>query len=178
MTKLTLILEALPSDDFQFGGEALNQIIGILTGLNKDSEENIKINTTFRFYSGKLAVFEDDPTLASKVVIKCENIDTGGDKSITIRNPTVPDDFFMTEQQIQEIENKALGQNTTFASDVDANSNSLTELKSVTLANYAGTDPVATAGEVPIYRKDIDANNQALYLSKKENGVTIKVRVA
>jgi hypothetical protein len=176
-SKLTTISEAIPSDAFQFGGEPLNQIIMILTGSNLDSEENIKIDTTFRFYSGKFAIYEDDPARLSKVVFKVENIDTLGDKSITIRNPTVADDFMGTEKQIQVFENKAWGANTTFAVNVDANNNSLTELKSLTLVNHTATDPTATATETPFYRKDLDANNQAIYISKRENGQVIKVRV-
>jgi hypothetical protein len=177
-SKLLTIQEAIPSDEFTFGGEPLNQIILILTGTSKDSEEDIKIDTTFKFSSGKFALFENDPIPNKlKIVFKVENIDTAGDKTITYRNPTVTDDFAVTEQQVQILDNKALGNNTTFAADVDANSNSLKELKSVTLANFVGTEPVASAGEIPFYRKDLDANNNAIYISKKENGVTIKVRV-
>ena len=176
-SKLTTIQEAIPSDSYQFGGEPLNQIILILTGSNLDSEETIKLDTTFRFYSGKLAIYEDDPARLSKVIFKVENIDTAGDKTITIRNPTVADDFMGTEKQIQVFENKAWGANTTFAANVDANDNSLTELKSITFNNNTGTEPTATTAETPFYRKDLDANNQAFYISKRENGQIIKVRV-
>lgn len=46
------------------------------------------------------------------------------------------------------------------------------------LVNETGTEPVGVTGAVPFYRKDIDANNQAVYISKLENGVAVKVRVA
>ena len=180
MSKLFTIEEAIPSDTFQFGGEPLNQIIMILTGASLDSEEEIKLNTTFRFYSGKFAIYENDPvdiSLRKKVFFQVENIDTSGDKTITIRNPTVANDFLATEQQNQVFQNKTFSTNTQFSADVDANSNSLIKTKSLTLVTFPSTEPVATATEVPLYRKDIDANNQGIYISKLENGVPIKVRV-
>ena len=128
MTKLTLIQEALPSDQFQFGGQPLNQIISILTGTALDNEEDIKINTTFKFFSSKFALYEDDPQPNKiKIVFKVENIDTGGDKTITYRNPTVTDDFAVTEKQIQVLENKILGANTQVSAPLDFNSNPIVE---------------------------------------------------
>ena len=106
MAKLVVIEDALPSDNFRFGGQVTNQLVLLLTGTNLDSEEDIRINTTFKFYSGKLALYDNDPTLSHKVFIKVENIATGLDKSITIRDPTVQDDFFMTESQNQVVKNK------------------------------------------------------------------------
>ena len=112
MTKLTLISEAIPSDEFQFGGQTLNQFILLFSGTSLDNEENIRIDTSFKFYSGKFALVEEDPTHAIKIIFKVENIDTGGDKTITYRNPTVTNDFAVTEKQIQVLENKVLGTNT------------------------------------------------------------------
>jgi hypothetical protein len=48
----------------------------------------------------------------------------------------------------------------------------------VHLVNETGVEPTATALDVPMYRKDIDANNNAIYVSKLENGTLIKVRIA
>jgi len=177
-SKLVVIQDALPSDQLQHGGEPLNQFILLVSGSDLDADENIRINTTFKFFSGKLAIYEDDPFRTYKVFIKAENIDTNHDNSITIRNQTIQNDFMVTESQIQDLNNKVLKTNVLFGADIDANSKTLMKLNSTTLANNTGTEPTATTTEVPMYRKDLDANNQAIYLSKIENGQVIKVRVA
>lgn len=178
-SKLTTIQDSLPSDQFQHGGDPLNQLVLIFVGGNNlDSDEDIRINTTFKYYSGKLAIFEDDPFRVYKVFIKAENISTNRDNSVSFRDATVQNDFFMTESQNQEMNNKLLKNNILFGNDIDGNGFGLKKLNKTTLGNNTGTEPTATTTEVPLYRKDLDANNQAIYLSKIENGVTIKVRVA
>lgn len=47
----------------------------------------------------------------------------------------------------------------------------------IRLINEA-VEPTATTGAVPFYRTDIDVNNQAVYISKLENGVPVRIRVA
>lgn len=178
-SKLTLIQDELPSSQFQHGGASLNQLILLLVGGNNlDTEEDIRINTTFKYYSGKLAIFENDPFLTYRVFIKADNITSNRDNSVSFRDATVQNDWFVTESQNQELNNKSLKTNVLFAADIDGNGFGLKKLNKTTLANNTGTEPTATTTEVPFYRKDIDANNQAIYISKIENGVTIKVRVA
>jgi hypothetical protein len=73
--------------------------------------------------------------------------------------------------------NKTLKNNILFGADINANNKGLNKLNVATFGNNTGTEPTATATDLPLYRKDIDANNQAIYYSKIENGVVIKVRV-
>lgn len=47
----------------------------------------------------------------------------------------------------------------------------------VRLANES-TEPTATTTSAPVYRHDIDVFNQAVYISKLENGSIVKVRIA
>lgn len=126
MTKLVLIQDAIPSDGFQFGGEIMNQFVLLFSGEPLDTEEDIRINTTFKFYSGKLALYDNDPTLSHKLFIKVENIDTGLDKSVTFRNPTVQDDFFMTESQIQVVKNKVWSTGNSVTADLPFTSAAIT----------------------------------------------------
>jgi len=39
-------------------------------------------------------------------------------------------------------------------------------------------EPTSTTTQLPIYRHDIDSFNQAIYISKLENNVLVKVRIA
>ena len=47
----------------------------------------------------------------------------------------------------------------------------------IRLINEA-VEPTATTTSLPLYRTDIDVNNQAVYISKLENGSPIKIRIA
>ncbi len=139
MTKLVLIEDALPSDGFQFGGQIMNQLVLLLTGSNLDAEEDIKINTTFKFYSGKLAIYDDDPGLSHKIFIKAENISSGGDKSVTFRVPTQTNDYFVTESQNQILYNKTLSTNTQITAPVTFSAGA-----TITGAGISGADNTLT----------------------------------
>src|SRR5688500_18440754 len=110
MTKLVLIQDAVPSDLDRHGGQTLNQFVLLLTGASLDSEEDIRINTTFKFYSSKLAIFDDDQS--HQLVLKVDPITTGGTRSVSFRNPTIINDWFVTEEQNQVLKNKTLSTNT------------------------------------------------------------------
>jgi hypothetical protein len=176
-SKLTVIQDPLPSDQYQHGGESLNQLVLLFTGSNLDSDEDIRLNTTFTFFSGKLALYEDDPFRVYKVFLKAENITTNRNNTVSVRDSTIQNDFMVTESQNQEMNNKTLKDNILFGADIDANSKGLKKLNNTTWGNNTGTEPTATTTELPMYRKDIDANNQAVYFSKIENGQVVKVRV-
>lgn len=46
----------------------------------------------------------------------------------------------------------------------------------IRLANEA-VEPTASSTSLPVYRHDIDTVNQAIYISKLENGAIVKVRL-
>ena len=53
----------------------------------------------------------------------------------------------------------------------------LTNSTTLRLLNEA-VEPTATTTSTPVYRHDIDVNNQAIYVSRLENGVAVKFRLA
>lgn len=118
-TKLTEILDAIPSDSYQVGGESWNQIIKLLKGIDVSSEEEITINTPFKFHSGKLVFNDQSPTPTHTYTILVENIATGANRTITLRDPSNTDEFFVYEKQAQILEQKILHTGTKFSATAD-----------------------------------------------------------
>lgn len=275
-SKLILNTNPIPSDESLVGAELTNQLVKLFTGYDVSSEENIRINTPFKFYSTKFAMYDFDRS--HLISFYTENIASGNNRSITWRAMDYDNDFPVLEYQQQTLHNKVLGDNISIsdaidfngfgidnvgyislndlldntvslfdingvppntifdlitgynalsypnivpatsisfrlgfnseidsylfyskaegpntllfsitpyeidllAPTVDFNSKNVTNLllNTASLKNQSGVEPVATTTEAAIYRRDIDPNNQAIYITKIEDGVPIKVRVA
>lgn len=275
-SKFILNTNPIPSDENFVGAELTNQFIKIFTGHDVSAEENIRINTPFKFYSSRFVMYDFDNS--HMITFLTENIPTGNNRTITWRAMSYDNDFPVLEYQQQKLNNKILGDNISvsdmidfdgfgidhiedinfrdlfdnnvsfftvngvppntyidlvtgyndlsypnivpatdievrfgYNSDIDSylfyskatgpntllmsltpakldisvptvdfSDSDVTNLllNTVSLKNQTGVEPVATTTNSIMYRKDIDANNQAIYITKIEDGVPIKVRVS
>lgn len=116
-----------------------------------DDEANtyaLAMMQTFR--SGMVSIF--DSNNSHKYIIAGSDITA--DRTITIPVTGVNDDFILK----------------TLAQDLYSKNFDMVKMKNA-------VDQTATTTVAIMYRKDIDANNQAVYINKIENGTPIKVRV-
>lgn len=276
-SKFVLIDDPIPSDNILIGAEFTNQIVKLFGDVDVSSHENIRINTPFKFRSGRFMIYDSD---RSHVFMHyAENIADGVNRIVRWRALTNPEDSPVMENEPQTISNKTLidttmggnvdfdnfnlddvgnisvrdlnGYNITLikkagvtpnthidilpnyntgnypdlvtasdvvvsfgynseidkyemyssanvgginelllslspdlldinVTDIDFNNANVSNLllNSMDLKNQTGAEPTATAQSSKLYRKDIDANNQAIYISKIENGNVVKVRVS
>lgn len=156
-----------------FGGDVMNVHQEYASGSNvaaSDPTKKRSVGTETRYKSGMLQIYMTNqvnvikflsPTIANDVEISYPtNMDNAASNE------------FLFREVAAEIENKV----------IDGTKNSIINVieaiaKQVRLVNEVGTEPTATTLQVPLYRKDLDANNQAIYISKLENNVAVKVRV-
>lgn len=156
-----------------YGGDVMNVHQEYKKGTNvaaSDPTKKVSIGTETRYKNGMMQIWMTNQVNVIKFMSPTITND------IQISFPTNMDNVDPNEvlfrEVAAEIENKV----------IDGTKNTITNVinavaKQVRLVNE-GTEPVADSTNVPFYRKDIDANNQAVYISKLENNVAVKVRVA
>lgn len=125
-SKFTLINNPIPSDSNQYGGEYLIQLTSYYSGVDVSSDENIRINTPTKYYSGSLVMYDSNQSHTFTFIT--ENVSSGNNKTITWRALTADNDYPVMENQAQTITNKVLGTGTTVSSSVDFNNSDVVDL--------------------------------------------------
>ena len=156
-----------------FGGDVMNVHQEYAKGTNVAASDPTKkrtIGTETRYKDGMLQVYMTNQVNTLKFL--SPNMPTNVSLSFPTNMDSVDPNEYLFREVAAEIENKVIdGTKNTILNVINAIA------KQVRLINET-TEPVATTLQSPFYRKDIDVNNQAIYISKLENGVAVKVRVA
>lgn len=153
-----------------YGGAEMTKHQRYKKGINVaeiDPTNKPDIATETRYRSGTLLEFMQNNSNYIKHVTPAmgQNVEVG--------YPTTLDDEAVNvqlfEDTAQEINNKVISGETNTFPDFIA--------ERLQLTNETGVEPTATTLITPLYRKDQDANNQQVFISKRENGSVVKVRV-
>lgn len=119
--KIVTIQDAIPSDSFQVGGEGWNQFVLLHKNvdISSDEGEDIAFNTPIYFNPGKLLFYDQNPNPTHTYNITVENIASGNNKTITIRESVSDIDYILLENHSQVMIKKTLGSETKFSAVPD-----------------------------------------------------------
>lgn len=110
-SKLTTILDAIPSDDYTVGGEGWNQLIKILKNVNVESEEDLTINTKVKWQSGKLTLLDSGFPSSHEITIDVEDILSGDPRHLVVRAFNETTEYLVFEKEAQVLHKKTFGDN-------------------------------------------------------------------
>lgn len=153
-----------------YGGDAMTKHQRYKKGIDvaaTDPTNKPDVNTATRYRSGKFILFMQNN------IHEIVHNTPAMTQSVDVSYPTNMDDVETNEFVFKDLPTTIKNKSLPFAD------NSFPNFIAPKLQMInEGTEPVGTTSITPFYRKDIDVNNQAVYISKLENGVAVKVRVA
>lgn len=118
----TKIINPLPSDESQIGGEWANAIIDLFHGVFL-GEENLSIGTPIRWKPGSLLVYDGT---SHSVSIETEDIATGALRHAIFREMTLETDYIVMENETQVIKNKEFHTGNKYTTNLNMDNHGIT----------------------------------------------------